>query len=474
VDQRDKPIAVLADDDPATISGLESQLRCLGYHIRTAGDIHVLLTSVRQATPSVILLHMRFATEHGLDVRKELRSIAMRAPVIFFSVSNSIEAAVQAVKLGADDFLPMPTDIERLKQSLRDSIRGRTETYFANRDSSAADSLLRGNSPLLEHVRATIAQVAPTDAPVMILGESGTGKELVAQEIHRRSRRARGKFVAINMAALPAHLLESTLFGHVRGAYTGADATQNGLCHEADRGTLLLDEISEMDFELQPKLLRFLQEGTIHRVGSNRFEKVDARIISATNRDPKKIISEGRFREDLYFRLNVVPIELPPLRTRRDDIELLVNHFLLQACERHGKHVCRVSRSTLDRLVRYDWPGNVRQLENVVHRMVVFANHEEITEANLPAEILQPSQRFDQAVRSGTQLLNNHSGNEWSTIENAERQLIFDALAKTAGNVGRAAGILGLGQATVYRKMKRYGIIRPEETSGKSRNELSD
>jgi DNA-binding NtrC family response regulator len=456
----EKLIAVIGGDEPATVGSLESQLNQLGFDVHTAPDVSNLCASIRSWTPSVILLDMEFVGTHCFDVRREFPAAQTRAPVVFFSMSGSTETVVQAIKMGADDFLTWPMDIDRLRSLLQRAIEKDDTNRRVRNDTRESNSSLLGLSPAITNVRMTIKQVAPTDATVLVLGESGTGKEIVAREIHRRSHRARNKFVAINMAALPAHLLESTLFGRVRGAFTGADTTQGGLCHEADQGTLLLDEISEMDLGLQPKLLRFLQEGTL-RVGSNRVEKVDVRIISASNRDLKQAIREGRFREDLYFRLNVVPIEMPPLRERREDIELLADFFLHQAARRYRTMPHRFTPGALNCLFRYDWPGNIRQLENFVHRMVVFAAQDEITEADLPREIAQSRRSVAEQSSCYTSIPSTTRGaSVMTTVKDAEKRLILDALAKTDGNVVQAAGILGLGQATVYRKLKRYGITR--------------
>jgi DNA-binding NtrC family response regulator len=323
---------------------------------------------------------------------------------------------------------------------------------------------LIGVSPSMAAIRQLILEVAPTRASVMIYGESGTGKEVVAQAIHRYSKQANGPFVPVNMAAIPQGLAESLLFGHEKGAFTSAVHNQTGWCEAADGGTLFLDEAGDMEIQVQPKLLRFLQEGTLQRVGSQISKSVAVRVITATNRDPGQVVAEGRMREDLFFRLHVVPIYVPPLRDRPEDIPALAIRFLRIASERHDREVEGFSNDAMRVLQQHDWPGNVRQLENTVERLVIFARGPIVEADHIPADDHLVS-AYAERRRVLTGKTNGQlNGNEFdpivslTPIERHERAAIVDALRRVNGHVVDAARLLGLGQATVYRKIKQYGI----------------
>lgn len=345
----------------------------------------------------------------------------------------------------------------------------------------ALRGFLRGSSPAMEAVRQQVAEVARTQATVMIWGESGTGKELVANAIHQYSVRCDGPFLPVNMSAIPEGLAESMLFGHMKGSFTSATQNQEGLCELADGGTLFLDEIGEMEMSLQPKLLRFLQEGTIRRVGAQTETRVNVRIIAATNRDPSTVVHEGQLRQDLFFRLNVVPIYLPPLRERKDDIQDLAQLFLERAVAKHGRTVVGFTDDAMQVLKAFDWPGNVRQLENVIERIAIFAKGDLVKPMDVPAEYHIPSSpsvhylatAIPRNGHGGT--ANGSSANGFSTngsgyghpriqepqltaIQRGERAAIIDALQRTNGHVIDAANLVGLGQATLYRKIKQYNI----------------
>ena len=344
------------------------------------------------------------------------------------------------------------------------------------------ETWILGSSPAMQAVRSTIAEVAETDANVMIHGASGTGKELVATALHRLSKRSEGAFEPVNMTEIPHELAESLLFGHEKGAFTGADFRQIGVCEAADGGTLFLDEIGEMALATQPKLLRFLQEGTVKRIGSRNFKKVDVRVITATNRNPKTIVQEGCMREDLFFRLHVVPIHIPPLQQRPEDIEQLAMLFLNRYVKAYNRTVEGFTPQALDIFRRHDWPGNVRQLENVVERLVVFAKGRLIDVGDIPSEIHaasmfgesmfgEPVPAINQQAPSNGVIVNtvpymvNGQDAEVATaiaqmsaIQRTERAAIVEALQRSGGHVIDAANLLGLGQATVYRKIKQYHI----------------
>lgn len=421
-----------------------------------------------------------------------------------------MDFAVEVIETGVDG--TMMQDSAELNRSRQNGSKGGPALPVEESSVCSGTTRLIGGSRVMRDLRSMIRDVARTDATVLIIGESGTGKELVARAIHDCSDRCNDEFVPVNMAALPDSLVESVLFGHEKGAFTGAESRQAGLCQQADGGTLFLDEISEMQRDLQPKLLRFLQEYTFQRVGSTRTERTNVRIISATNRDPQEMIESGCFREDLYFRLNVIPIHLPPLRDRREDIPELVRNFAANISRRTGRKAT-FSGGLLRRLQGFEWPGNVRQLQNLVERMVILAKSEMLTESHLPvdfqlstsrpdtvssrvegkhtsAAVLQPvsatsvvdrddayatdSDADDRPQDAGAE---THSkvrqrqsfaemefepvfvGDRFLTrMELIERESIIDALTEHSGNVTAAARFLGLGPATVYRKIRSYGI----------------
>jgi DNA-binding NtrC family response regulator len=323
---------------------------------------------------------------------------------------------------------------------------------------------LGGLSPSMAAIRQLIVEVAPTRASVMIYGESGTGKELVAQAIHRYSKQSNGPFVPVNMAAIPHGLAESLLFGHEKGAFTSAVHNQKGWCEAADGGTLFLDEVGDMELQVQPKLLRFLQEGTLQRVGSQVSQRITVRVITATNRDPGAVVADGRMREDLFFRLHVVPIFVPPLRDRPEDIPALARQFLRLAAERHDRMVEDFSDDAMRILQQHDWPGNVRQLENTVERLVIFARGRIVEADHIPADDHLVSAYAERRRILAGRSADRVSGDEFdpivclTPIERHERAAIMDALRRVDGHVVDAARLLGLGQATVYRKIKEYAI----------------
>ncbi len=463
----EKPTVVVADADPDLLEHLEDQFTQWGYRVHTAQNRHGLFEWVWDWNPSIIVIDLRFGDADGIDVYRDLLANGVSSSVLFLTADGSNDTAVKANKMGASDFPTKPPELPRLKRMLQQAAESHSRLSVATaRDLPVGigESRLLGASAAMRKVHATIRQVAATDASVMVVGESGTGKELVALEVHDWSGRSQHDFVPVNVAALPEGLVESVFFGHTKGAFTGADKTQAGLCHQAHKGTLFLDEIGEMPLALQPKLLRFLQEQTLNRVGSSQSEVVDVRIVSATNRDPQRMIEEGRLREDLYYRLNVVPILIPALRERREDIEVLANAFLRQAAERAGKQVDGFTRAALDRLVEYDWPGNVRELENLVERLVIFSHGNVISEHQLPADLTQtdsgPAVRSSLLNADGRLDATRNGERSLTAMKRAEKLLIINALADTDGNVVQAARILGLGQATVYRKIKSYSIQR--------------
>jgi DNA-binding NtrC family response regulator len=460
-----KPLVLVADDDPDVLRLMEQHLRAWDCRVVGVADKASLLAELACERPQLLLLDLRFGEHDGVELLPQLHADHPAMDVVLLTAHGSIDSAVTAMKRGAYDYLTKPPDLHRLrvilshleeKQVLNEQIK-RLEQLVG-----ASESLARlwGESGAIRQVRELIATVGPTDATVLILGESGTGKELVARALHEQSLRRQGPFVPVNMAALPRELVESTLFGHEKGAFTGADQSQVGCCEAADRGTLFLDEIGEMAQSLQSKLLRFLQEHTLQRVGSSKPRRVDVRVLAATNRDLLEAVQSGRFREDLYYRLNVVPIAVPPLRQHREDVALLAGRFLQRFALKYRKSVRGFTEDALEVLMRYDWPGNVRQLENLVERLVILATDGLIGSEALPREV-RTSERTLTFPKLAAAEPSPEAG--LRPIEQLEKQAILDALSTTRGNVREAARLLGCGQATVYRKIKRYGIVLEDQ-----------
>jgi two-component system, repressor protein LuxO len=446
---------IVLDDDPCVHEVVAWMLRgrYQTHAVHTAEELDRLCERVR---PDVVLLDWQLQDCNGLDLIREIHRRLPTTPVVLVTAHSSPEVAARSIKSGAFDFLPKPLDEARLVATMAQAAEhGRLARRLAevscDEDGESSFEGILGVSPQIRRIRELIRSVAPTDASVMIFGESGVGKELVAHAVHRRSRRSDGPFVALNMAALPGELVESTLFGHEKGAFTGADRRRAGACEEARGGTLFLDEISEMPLDLQAKLLRFLQEKTYRRVGAENDQAADVRVLSATNRDPQELLASGRIRADLYYRLNVVPIVVPPLRDRGGDIELLVVHALRRYSGRYGKRFESVDPQALELLRRYGWPGNVRELMHMIERIVVLADGPRLEIRMLPAELDTagvPASAADAPAIVGGGI---------RPLADVERRAIEHALRVCGGSVPRAARGLGVSEATIYRKLKAYG-----------------
>jgi DNA-binding NtrC family response regulator len=374
--------------------------------------------------------------------------------VLLITAQGSIDMAVEAMKQGARDFLTKPlTDLPKLQSLLEDAereleMRRKAKRLTARVESEGGLADFIGTSKSMRDVFALIESIGQKDVPVMITGESGTGKEVAARTIHKLSRREGKPFVAINAAAIPESLIESELFGHERGAFTGAVATRQGVFEQANGGTLLIDEIAEMPMSLQPKLLRVLADGRVRRLGGNYEFDFDVRVLAATNRDPLKAIEEGKLREDLYYRLNVVPLSLPPLRARVDDVPILVQHFINEFNTKHRLQILGTSDEATSLLKAYSWPGNVRELRNVIERSVVLTKGEWIEEKDLPPYVRNPALRSEKLVFSVGE----------TTVADAERTLILKTLEHAGKNKAEAARQLGVDVKTIYNKLKAYGI----------------
>ncbi len=443
------------------------RFRAWGYRTEVVANNRDLSTSLNCLSPDLVVLDIGNSVE-GLGTLKQLATSNRTLPVIVMSSEVSIALAVQATKMGAIDVIPNPPDLHQLRIIVDGVVKervARRRTIDSDAARGCDDFKMLGQSQAILDVLDLIEDVAETDATVLILGESGTGKELLARAIHACSRRSKQSFVPVNVATLPATIAESILFGHERGAFTGADSANKGWCETASGGTLMLDEIGEMDILLQAKLLRFLQDGTFMRVGASKSQTADVRVVAATNRNPEQLVRENKMREDLYYRLNVFPIRMPPLRERREDIPILANSFLDLSAELHRRHVVGFSEEAMSCLMNYDWPGNVRQLENLVTRMVLLAREPYIGISNVPIEIRSLVNRRPISVGQCANVdldTANHSAtgdvNGLSQMEQVEKQAIIKSLCDTNGNAVAAARLLGVGQATIYRKIKRFNI----------------
>jgi DNA-binding NtrC family response regulator len=415
---------------------------------------------LKRLIPSVILLDVALEDADGTVLLPALSQRFGNVPVIIITAHATIETAVKSLKSGAYDFVCKPLDFERLHIEIDKAVAHNRLSLQVKAFESAArrtdfHGMIGRREPMRKAYRLVEA-VAPTDAAVLILGETGTGKELAARAVHECSNRSSGPFVAVNAPAIPRELIESALFGHEKGAFTGAHQQYIGFCEQADGGTLFLDEICEMDYNVQAKLLRFLQDHEVQRVGAKSTRSVDVRVVAATNREPKVQIEKHKLREDFYYRLSVVSISMAPLRERLGDVGLLVRYFLDLAAGKYGKNMAAVSADAMRILNEYDWPGNVRQLEHLINQIVITNNRTELTAEMLPGELAAGGPRVP-AVRGRVEP--KEMGPVLS-IEKMEQNLIMRALELTSGSVREAARQLGLSEATLYRKMKKYGISR--------------
>lgn len=442
---------LLVDDKPNNLEVLGTLLAQDGYEVRTARSGESALAEVRAILPDVIITDLKMPQMDGLEFFRAVRAIDGDIPTIFITAFGTVESAVGAMKSGAYDYLTRPLDHDKLKLVVRRALDQRRITR-ENRDLKAAlqthqaFSPIVGVSPKMQQLLALVRTVAPSTSSVLLQGESGTGKELVACAIHDASPRRDQRLAVVNCAALSESLLESELFGHEKGAFTGAATRKRGWFEAADKGTLFLDEVGEMSVTMQAKLLRVLQERQFERVGGTDPIRVDFRLICATNRDLKADVAAGRFREDLYYRLSVISLKMPPLRERSEDIPLLVGEFLNTCSRREGKHITSVSPEAMERLVQYPWPGNVRQLRNAIEHAVVVAASDRLTLELFPEEIQEWTPTARPASRPSEEL----------TLEEMERALIEKTLERTGGNKSEAARLLKVHRRSIYNRLKKY------------------
>lgn len=443
---------LVIDDEEHLRWILSKALTKAGYRMLAAASGQEGLRLVGEQQPDLILLDLRLPDLDGIAILKQIKKEHSRLPVIVITAHGTVETAIEAMKTGAVDYLTKPFDLDELKLVLERTLTmvelSQEVDYLRAELRERQGPGLIGQSPAIQEIRDLILRIADTAATVLIQGESGTGKEVVARQLHAQSSRASQPFIAINCAAIPENLLESELFGHERGAFTGASGRKKGKLELVRSGTLFLDEIGEMPLALQAKLLRVLQERTFERLGSTETLKLEARIIAATNRDLRKAIQEGKFREDLYYRLQVIPVFLPPLRERREDIPLLVQHFLDKYDP--GRRLKGISPAALELLQLYHWPGNIRELENTIERAVILASGNEITPRSLPREIAEDRERFAGVLLDFPP--------EGINLEEVERELIRLALARSGGNQTQAARLLGITRSALIYRMEKYGL----------------
>jgi len=448
---------LVADDESSHRQMIEAVLTAEGYEVTQAEDGQAAISAVEEKFYDLVIMDVRMPNVDGIQALQKIKQISPDIPVIIMTAYASVGSAVEALKSSAYDYLIKPLDIDELKILVAKALRfhqlEQENIYLKERLNDRFDfSNIIGRSPSMTKLFETVALVAPSAATVLIAGESGTGKELIANAIHQNSPRKDQPFIKVNCAALPETLLESELFGHEKGAFTGAIARKQGRFQLAHNSSILLDEVAEMAPTTQAKILRVLQEREFEPVGSTQTIKVDTRVIVATNKNLEKEIQEGRFREDLYYRLNVVTVDVPPLRQRREDIPLLADFFLKQYAEKNRRPIEGFTPRATDLLMRHDWPGNVRELENIIERAVIMARGEMITPMEFPIDL----QNLDEDLKASRIDLT-----PGRSLKEVEKAVILRTLEEVEGNRTHAARILGISRRTLQLKLKEYGINPP-------------
>ena len=460
-----KAAILVVDDEPGVRAALTGVLRDEGYDVDAVESGEACLDRLTRSAYDVILLDIWLPGIDGLTTLQRLRDRQVDAAVVMISGHGNIESAVKAIKIGAFDFIEKPLSLDKTVLAVGHALR-QQRLEVENRALRARvdqDLKMVGESYAMNQLREQVAMAAPTNGRVLISGENGTGKEIVARSIHALSRRRGGPFVEVNCAAIPEDLIESELFGHVRGAFTGAVSDRRGKFELADGGTIFLDEIGDMSLKTQAKVLRVLQEQVVEPVGGTAGVRVDTRVLAATNKDLTGEIKEGRFREDLYFRLNVIPIFVPPLRDRQEDIPLLADHFMRLFAREYGRRLKSIDDSASRLLAQYSWPGNVRELRNVIERLIIMVPGEVITAQDL-AFLGGGARPEPAAATTETQMLHD-------ARDAFEREYILKTLARQQGNISRTAEVLGIERSNLYRKMRSLGIMpsRPGERDDEAR-----
>jgi DNA-binding NtrC family response regulator len=445
---------LIVDDEQSVRESLRMILDYEGYDVATAENGGEALESASSAHPDLVLLDVKMPGMDGIEVLQKLRAMEKNIPVIMISGHGTIETAVEATRLGAFDFLPKPLDRDKLLVALRNALQQAKLSSDVRRLQETVEGKwqILGESPQIKEISSMIERVAPTEARVLITGENGTGKELVARALHRLSKRTEKPFVEVNCAAIPAELIESELFGHEKGSFTGATSQRTGKFEQASGGTLFLDEIGDMSMQAQAKVLRALEEGKIERVGGSKLIPVDVRVIAATNKDLSAQNAKGLFRDDLYHRLRVIPIRVPPLRERRDDIPVLVRAFVEDICAKNGIAPKTVSESTMSLLSERSWSGNVRELRNVVERLVILSRGSALDPALLEAPDASTGRVADDLLSVG--------GTFQEFKERAEAAYIKRQLESHQWNISKTAEALDIQRSHLYTKMKRYNLAK--------------
>ena len=454
---KNKISLLIVDDDSTHRTMLRTLVGGWGYDVVEADDGSTAIEEVQKRPFDLVLMDVRMLKVSGLEALEKIKAFNPAIPVTIMTAYSSVETAIEALKKGAYDYLTKPLDFDKLRLTLEramEHIRLKEENLILKKSLGKHFDMqnIIGRSPTMANLLETVAHVAPSEATVMITGESGTGKELIAGVIHFNSPRKDGPFIKINCAAITETLLESELFGHEKGAFTGADRRKEGRFYQAHGGSLFLDEVSEMPLTMQVKLLRVLQEREFTRVGGEKVIKVDVRVIAATNKNLQELKTQGLFREDLYYRLNVVSLEIPPLRERRDDIPLLAQHFLKIFSTKNRKELSGLTPSAMDRLIRCEWPGNVRELMNAIERGVVLARTQYLDDSDFT--IIQSSSQ--QSFETLHVFEENDSN---MSLEQIEKTTILRTLESTAGNKSEAARRLGITRKTLHKKLKKYGVM---------------
>jgi two-component system, NtrC family, nitrogen regulation response regulator NtrX len=461
-----KPKVLVIDDESAIRDSLKMILEYEDYQFVGAASGQEGLAAVQRERPDIVLLDIKMPGMDGLEVLKQLHTADESLPIVMISGHGTTSTAVEAVRSGAIDFLDKPLSSERVIVTLENVLKT-SELRSENRDLKIAMESkyeIVGQSPALRHVLEAVTRAAPTNATVLLLGESGVGKELVARTIHRNSPRAGQRFVQVNCAAIPEELIESELFGHEKGSFTGATEKQVGKFEQADRGTIFLDEVGDMSQKTQAKVLRVLQEQEVERLGSARTIKVDVRVIAATNKNLEDAIERGEFREDLFFRLNVIPITVPPLRDRREDIPRLVQHFARRTAEEHNLKPKRFDAAALEALQRYRWRGNIRELRNTVERLMIMTPADVVRVDDLPPDLRNGdaprpvAAETSSAAKSGGEPQPSSPATLRAFKDASERAYLVQKLRENAWNISKTAEIIDTPRSNLYKKLEQYGI----------------
>ncbi len=460
-----KKTILIVDDEESIRQTLGGILADEGYEVAAVDSGEEALRFLKEEPPHLILLDIWLPGMDGIETLKAIKEDHPQLQVVVMSGHGTIETAVKATKLGAFDFIEKPLSLEKVVLAVNhalDHFRLEEENLLL-RQKISHQYELTGNSSVIQDLKEMIGIVAPTNAWILIMGENGTGKELVARSIHRQSRRMQKPFIEVNCAAIPEDLIESELFGHEKGSFTGATAKKRGKFDLANEGTIFLDEVADMSLKAQAKVLRILQEKKFERVGGNRLIPTDVRVLAATNKDLEKEMEEGRFRQDLYYRLNVIPLRIPPLRERKEDIPLLVDRFLKDFASKEGDTEKRIADEVMDVLMKHHWPGNVRELKNIIERLVIITPDPVISKCDIFPVFVDERKNGPPPEREGD------SGTLHEAKQDFERQYIIRKLREFGGNISRTAAAIGLERSNLHRKIRSYGLeVKHESGEGAS------